>query len=120
MNETVNDTTKNETTETQTENTQNQATKVKHRLLTMVVLAVSTWVALSVLIVLIIGQTLFGLFSKEPNDSMRQLAKRITDYTYSALNYLSFNSDVKPFPYQGWDDKNEDGVARTTNTEASV
>lgn len=111
----------NENTETQTNNTETQSNNpetktsndMKSRLISMLVLAVSIGVAAPVLIALIVGQTLFSLFASEANDAMKNLAKQLTDYIYDALNYLSVNSDVRPFPYQDWNEK-EDKVAPTS------
>jgi len=98
----------NEETNTNTESeTMNDAAKqnVKQRLVSMLVLAISVSVAGSVLIMLIIGQTLFGFFANENNESMKKLAKQITDYINSTLQYLSFNSEERPFPYQSWNEE---------------
>jgi len=91
--------------------------KVKSRLISMLVLAVSVSVTSSVLFVLIIGQTLFGFFANENNESMKKLGKQLTDYIYNALQYLTFNSEERPFPYQAW---NEEKQKEVTNAELSV
>ena len=104
----------NEESETINENTKQQ---VKSRLISMLVLAVSVSVTSSVLFVLIIGQTLFGFFANENNESMKKLAKQLTDYIYSALQYLTFNSDERPFPYQTLNEEKEQVVS---SAESSV
>lgn len=99
-----------QTENTQTNNTQAKSNQFRNRLINMLVLAISTGIAGSVLFALIIGQTLFGLFTKEPNESMKALAKQLSDYIYKTLQYLSFNSEERPFPYQVWDEKKEGSI----------
>lgn len=98
---------------------QAKSNQIKGRLISMLVLAISLGVAGSVLIALIIGQTIFGIFTKEPNDSMKALAKQLTDYVYKTLQYLSFNSEERHFPYQPWDEEKET-IVRSENVEQSA
>lgn len=76
----------------------------KNRLISMVVLSLSLGVSIFVLMILILGQVLFGLFAKEQNMALKQMGKKISDYVHESLAYLTFNSDERPFPYRGWDD----------------
>ena len=110
----------NENTQEQINKPEDKVNKIKPRLISMLVLAVSIGVATPVLIALIIGQTLFGLFAAEANEAMKNLAKQLTDYIYSALNYLSFNSEDRPFPYQGWNDKEENSTSISEEGEQTV
>ncbi len=106
--------------DTRADNLQAKPNKLKNRLICMLVLAVSSGIAGSVLIALIIGQTIFRLFAKESNEAMKKLANQLTDYIYKTLNYLSFNSEERPFPYQVWDEKKEDLIISTDNAEPST
>lgn len=72
------------------------------RILNMLVLSVAYAVAETVLIALIVGQILFRLVSRQPNEPMRHLGKQLSGYLYQILLYLSFNSEEKPFPFQAW------------------
>lgn len=83
------------------------------RLISMLVLAISFSIAESVLIALVVGQVLFGLFAKQQNDSLKKLASQIVVYMYETLNYLTFNSEERPFPYRGWDEIKEQPVIVT-------
>ena len=91
----------NENTETLTEN--KPKNDKKSRLISMLVLALSLGVSIFVLMVLVVGQVLFGLFAKEQNIALRQMGKKISDYVHETLNYLTYNSEDRPFPYRGWD-----------------
>ena len=79
----------------------------KNRLISMVVLALSFGVSIFVLMVLILGQVLFGLFAKEQNMALKQMGKKISNYVHESLTYLTFNSNERPFPYRGWDDSSQ-------------
>lgn len=72
------------------------------RVLNMLLLAVAYTIAETVLIALIVGQILFRVVSKKPNEPMRRLGRQLSDYLYQVLLYLSFNSEEKPFPFQAW------------------
>ena len=109
-------TAKNESDE---QNNKVKPNELKHRLISMLVLAVSSVIAASVLIALIVGQTLFRLFTKEPNESIKVLANQLNDYIYKAVKYLSFTSEERPFPYQVWDEDKEDTIISTKNVEPS-
>ena len=85
----------------------NNRNNTKGRLISMLVLALSFGVAIVVLITLVIGQVLFGLFAKEQNMALRKMGKKISIYIHETLTYLSFNSEERPFPYRGWDDSSE-------------
>lgn len=76
----------------------------KSRLISMLVLTLSFGVSIIVLLPLIIGQILFGLFAKEQNVALQQMGKKISDYIHETLDYLTFNSEERPFPYGSWDD----------------
>lgn len=95
----------NENTETLTDNKPKNDTK--SRLVSMLVLAITLGVSILVLMVLVIGQVLFGLFAKEQNTALKQMGKKISDYVHDTLSYLTFNSEDRPFPYRGWDDLSE-------------
>ena len=94
-----------EQTETLSDSKPNNGTK--SRLISMFVLALSFGVSIIVLFALVIGQILFGLFAKEQNIALKQMGKKLSDYMYETLNYLTFNSEERPFPYQNWDDSSE-------------
>lgn len=79
----------------------------KGRLIRMLVLAFSFAVSLNVLFALVVGQILFGLFAKEQNIALKELGKKLSDYMYETVNYLTFNSEERPFPYKAWDESSE-------------
>ena len=79
----------------------------KSRLISMLVLALSFGVSILVLLAIVMGQIVFGLFAKEQNIALKQMGKKLSDYIHETLNYLTFNSEERPFPYRSWDDSSE-------------
>ena len=95
----------NERTETLSDSKPKNDTK--GRLISMLVLALSFGMSIIVLLAIVMGQILFGLFAKEQNIALKQMGKKLSDYIYETLNYLTFNSETRPFPYKSWDDSSE-------------
>ena len=83
------------------------------RILNMLVLAVACTIAGTVLIALIVGQILFRVVSKQPNEPIRRLSRQLSDYLYQILLYLSFDNEEKPFPFQAWAVSQERKIAVT-------
>lgn len=54
-------------------------------------------VKLVVLITLVI-QWLMVLLSGAPHEGLKRMTKSMNHYTYQIMEYISFNSDTKPFP----------------------
>lgn len=70
------------------------------RIVSMLVLGFAFTVAQSLLVALVIGQVLFGVFGKTQNEPLRRAGRQVADYIYHVLLYLTFNSEYRPFPYQ--------------------
>ena len=79
----------------------------KGRLISMLVLTISLGISLNVLFALVLGQILFGLFAKEQNVALKELGKKLSDYMHDTVNYLTFNTEERPFPYKSWDKPTE-------------
>lgn len=57
----------------------------------------------SFLIVLIaIFQFVWDLFASLPNEQLQNFTKSLNRYFYLIINYLTFNTEVKPFPFTSW------------------
>jgi len=55
-----------------------------------------------VMYMIIIFQFLLQLFTGETNERLRKLAQGISTYVYQVLQFMSFNSDVQPYPFGAW------------------
>lgn len=89
----------------ETSNTSPTDNPVWSRIVSMLVLGFAYAVAEAVLIAIVIGQVLFGIFSRRQNEPLKRMGQQVSDYIYQILVFLTFNSVHRPFPYQGWGEK---------------
>ena len=75
----------------------------------------STWVRLFFMIVfvflyglsrfvigaVVIIQFFYALLTGEPKDELKSFGHSLAIYTYEIVDYLTFNTDDKPFPIEG-------------------
>ena len=69
------------------------------RIAFMLALAVALYLAGTVLTLLIIAQALFGLLTGADNRNLRELGAALTFYVRQVLEFLTYNSEFKPFPF---------------------
>lgn len=69
------------------------------RLLFMLVFVVFYAVSRIVVTVVVIVQFLHVLFTGETNPRLKEFGHALAAYTYQILLYLTFNSEVRPFPF---------------------
>ena len=50
----------------------------------------------------VLFQFLFVLFSGEKNEKLLVLGQDLSQYIYQVMQYLTFNTDEKPFPFSDW------------------
>lgn len=50
-------------------------------------------------------QFLFSLGSKKPNDNLISFSKKISIYTYQIINFITYSSDERPWPFNAFPDK---------------
>ena len=62
---------------------------------------------------LVIFQVLVLLFTGEKNRRLLGFGSRLTMYVYRILQFLTFNSEEKPFPFADWDSEDDDLGAGT-------
>lgn len=55
------------------------------------------------LIVLIaVFQFIWNLFDDYPNEKLKKFTQNLNTYFYQIINFLTFNTEVKPFPFEHW------------------
>lgn len=54
------------------------------------------------LLICIVLQTLVQLIKGKPQANLLAFSAQLTTYGYQSFRYLSFNSEVKPFPFASW------------------
>ena len=55
---------------------------------------------------LVIFQVLVLLFTGEKNQRLLGFGSMLSQYAYRMLQYLTFNSEEKPFPFADWESEN--------------
>ena len=51
---------------------------------------------------IIIGQFLVVLVKGRDNDNLRNLGQALGEWIYRGILFLTFNTEVKPFPFEEW------------------
>jgi hypothetical protein len=69
------------------------------RLFFMLVLVLLYGMAEFVMAVVVVIQFLWVLVNGEKNEGLRELGQSLATYTYEIFVYLTFNSEVRPFPF---------------------
>ena len=78
----------------------------------MVIYGAAINFVVSILIILVAIQFIFYLFTSKTNNQLQSANNWLQGFFNDALNFLSFNSDSKPWPFSDKDDvsdSNEDG-----------
>ena len=68
----------------------------------MLLFAVIQWVSKTVLVIGIIIQFGFVLFTGEKNERLLSFSKELSKFLYEIFMYLTFNTETKPFPFDAW------------------
>lgn len=72
------------------------------RLVYMLLFALMLHVASIAMWVLCAMQFLFSLFTGKDNENLRYLGKSITRFIGQALDFLTYNTETRPFPFAEW------------------
>lgn len=72
------------------------------RLLFMVLFWVILRICYFVTALLAVTQWILGWFEDEPNEKLRRFSRSLATYQARILDYLLFNRDAKPFPFEDW------------------
>jgi len=77
-------------------------TNVWLRLLFMLLFSIIYSVAEVVIAVVVIFQFLHVLFTGKKNEKVLSLGGQLSTFAYQVFSYLTYNSEVKPFPFADW------------------
>ncbi len=73
------------------------------RLLLMILMFIVLFTIVKfILSIALIVQWVLVLLSGEPNERLRVFTKSLNRYGYQIMEFISFNSDEKPFPLSDW------------------
>ena len=87
------------------------------RLLYMILFAIIYCVAEAVLTAVVVFQFLWVLFTGGRNEKLLALGGQLSTFIYQVLRFLTYNSDVKPYPFDEWPAA-EPAKAETSASEA--
>ena len=76
--------------------------RIWKRLLYMLLFVIAYSVVESILAAIVIIQIFFRLFTGKANERLLQFGAQAARYIYDVLQYLTFNSEEKPFPFRDW------------------
>jgi hypothetical protein len=68
----------------------------------MVLFSILATAARMVLLVVIALQFIWVAVSGRDNSNLRGLGDSLASWLYSAVRFLTFNSNIKPFPFDDW------------------
>jgi hypothetical protein len=74
------------------------------RVLFMIVMVVALYVVGLMLTLVTVGQVVFSLVTGGNNDNLRALGRSLTLYVKQILDFLTYNSEIKPFPFSAYPD----------------
>ncbi|MEX1197040.1 MAG: DUF4389 domain-containing protein [Pseudohongiellaceae bacterium] len=85
-------------------------TKRQHwlRIFFTLLFMVALYVTGIVLLVVVIAQALFSLFSGADNPNLRRLGASLSEYVSQVLAYATYNSDHRPFPFSAFPAQDND------------
>lgn len=72
------------------------------RLVYMLIFGIVLHVCGVVMWLVCVIQFLFVAFTGQDNVNLRRLASSLTHYIHQALEFVSYNSEYKPFPFSSW------------------
>lgn len=88
------------------------------RLVFMVLFAVVYKVLDVVLMLVVMVQYLFHLLTDKDNETLRQLGDGLSCYYYQIFQYLTYNSEEKPFPFSDWPTSSEELLKTIKNADS--
>lgn len=85
-------------------------TKRQHwlRIFYTVLFMIALYVTAIVLLVVVVAQALFSLFSGSDNPNLRRLGASLSEYVRQLLAYATYNSDHRPFPFSSFPAQDSD------------
>ncbi len=92
--------------ESGTNNAQPPSPSLWQRGLFMLICAILYNIAEMVLVAVAISQFLFKLFTGNENQQLKTLGRGLSIFFYQTMQFLTFNSEEKPFPFSPWPDAN--------------
>jgi hypothetical protein len=99
------------------ENIKKQSTWMRG--LYMLLFSVFSRISEIVLFAIILFQFILKVLTGDTNDRLRKLGLSIATYIYQILQFLSFNSDVHPYPFGAWPKGEQKPATKAKTSEKS-
>jgi hypothetical protein len=80
-------------------------TNVWIRGLYMLLFVIAYNVAEVLLTVIVIFQFVATLITGQPNEPLQRFGRNLSAYFYQIINFLTFNDEVRPYPFADWPDE---------------
>ena len=77
------------------------------RLLFMVFFGVAAYLAGFLVMLIAIIQAAHGFIMGEPNQRLLSFSGSVNQFIFQIASFLSYNSDVKPYPFSDWPQSSE-------------
>lgn len=77
------------------------------RIVYMVLFGFVYSIAEVVMIAIAVVQVLFKLFTGEVNENLLKLGKQVVKYIFNIMQFLTFNTEEKPFPFSTWQESSQ-------------
>lgn len=74
------------------------------RALFMVAFWIASRIALAIVIALALFQLIWTVITRSPNDKIVRFGRSLGTYLSQIVNFLTYNTDQKPWPFQDWPD----------------
>ncbi|MCH9692791.1 MAG: DUF4389 domain-containing protein [Gammaproteobacteria bacterium] len=87
------------------------------RLLFMVLFALLLEVAGVVILIVVVLQFLFAILTGNANGNLRRFGDQLSSYIYQILQFLSYNTEEKPFPFAEWPESESDDFSSYANAK---
>ena len=89
------------------------------RVILMIAFAVVLYVIIpAIVLVLMITQTLFVIITGASNDNLRVLGTALSKYIFEVLQFLSYASDTRPFPFSAFPSVESDDFSFNTEEKS--
>lgn len=85
----------------------------------MVIFGGVAYLAAFLVMLFAIIQVVHGFIMSEPNDRLLKLSDGVNQYIYQIAGFLTYNFDVKPYPFSDWPTSDEDRSSGDSEEELS-
>lgn len=88
------------------------------RALYMALFAIAYSIAKLIIVFLVIFQFVAVLFTRRANEPLLQFGKNLSIYIFEILEFQTFNTELRPFPFSPWPDEEPGGEEWLEDTDS--